>query len=208
MPRYNGRNYSLSYALENIGDYFWRMYQDDLLEYAKDQSREDIFERIHENWDIPMQMSPKGTNIRIEWAVAIYEHGDWEKSTNMLAPNYITSQIGVVDPRRKYPTEYRCDSGVYVRSLSELCIANWLYSNNIAFDYERAVMFGDVTAHCDFYLPKQDVYIEFWGMVNDEKYIQYKQWKELLYAENGYKLVSLYPNDLKNLRDQFFKKLR
>lgn len=210
MPKYNGKNYSLSYALENIGDNFWRMYQDDLFEYAKDQSRKDIFERIHQNWDCPMQMSPNGTNIRIEWAVAIYEHGDWAKSIKMSVPDYkdTTSQICITDPRRKYPTEYRCDNGVYVRSLSELCIANWLYANNIAFDYERAVMFGEVTAHCDFYLPEQDAYIEFWGMVNNEKYIQYKQWKEPLYAQNGYKLVSLYPNDLKNLRDQFFMKLK
>lgn len=210
MSRYNGKNYSLSYALENIGDYFFRMYRDDLLEYAKDQSRKDIFERIHRNWDGPMQMSSNGTDIRIEWAVAIYQHGDWDKSTKISVPNYrdTGSQICITDPRRKYPAEYRCDNGVYVRSLSELCIANWLYANNINFDYERAVIFGEVTAHCDFYLPNQDVYIEFWGMINDEKYIQYKQWKEPLYARYGCKLVSLYPNDLKNLRDQFFMKLK
>ncbi len=209
MPKYNGTNYSLPYALENIGDYFWRIYQDDLLEYAKDQSRKDIFERIHQSWDAPMQMSPNGTNIRIEWAVAIYNHGDWEKSIKTSVPNYKASapQDGFSDPRRKYQAEYRCDNGVYVRSLSELCIANWLYANNIAFDYERAVIFGKASAHCDFYLPKHDVYIEFWGMTNDERYIQYKQWKEPLYAKHGYKLVSLYPNDLKNLRDQFFVKL-
>ena len=210
MPRYNEKNYSLSYALENIGDYFWRMYKDDLFEYAKDQSRKDIFDRIHQTWDGPMQMSPNGTNIRIEWAVAIYKHGDWEKSIKMSVPNYknTASQVCITDPRRKYPAEYRCDNGVYVRSLSELCIANWLYANNIAFDYERVVIFGETTAHCDFYLPEQDTYIEFWGMTNDEKYVQYKQWKEPLYAEFGYKLVSLYPNDLKNLRDQFFMKLK
>ena len=34
MTRYNGKNYSLSYALENIGDYFWRMYKDDLYEHS------------------------------------------------------------------------------------------------------------------------------------------------------------------------------
>ena len=82
MPRYNEKNYSLPYALENIGDYFWRMYKDDLFEYAKDRTRKDIFDRIHQDWNTTMQCSPYGTNIRIEWAIAIYEHGDWGKSIN------------------------------------------------------------------------------------------------------------------------------
>ncbi|MDO5302648.1 MAG: hypothetical protein Q4E84_01950 [Clostridia bacterium] len=210
MSKYNKNNYSLSYALQNIGDTFWRTYQDDLLEYAKDQSRKDIIEHIRHDWTERWHMSPNGTQIRIDWAVAIYNHGDWEKSIRTSVPDYKAStlQESVIDPRREYPAaEYRCDNGGYVRSLSELCIANWLYANNIPFDYERAVMFGKTTAHCDFYLPEQNVYIEFWGMTNDENYIQYEQWKKPLYAKYGYKLVSLYPDDLKNLRDQFFRKL-
>ena len=39
-------------------------------------------------------------------------------------------------------------------------------------------------------------------MSRDPAYMEYKQWKEPLYLQNGYKLVSLYPNDLKNLRDR------
>lgn len=209
MARYNGKNYSLPYALENIGEYFWRIYQDDLFEYAKDQSRKDIFESIHQTWDAQMNMSSKGTDIRIEWAVAIYNHGDWEKSIKIAVPNYkdTSTEDYMIDPRRKYSAEYRCDNGVYVRSISELCIANWLYANNIPFEYERTVMFGEVSAHCDFYLPMHDVYVEYWGMVNDEKYFAYKQWKEPLYIKYGYKLVPLYPNDLKNFRDRFLLKL-
>lgn len=215
MPRYTEKDYSVKNALDNIGSRFWQIYQNALYEYAKDQSRKDIFERIHREWDEPMKMSPYGTNIRIEWAIAIYNHGDWDKtsaapvqtSLPAQASKSITSAKTLVDPRRRYPADYRCDNGMYVRSLSELCIANFLYANKITFDYERMVMFGDITVHCDFYLPTRNVYIEFWGMTEDEKYAKYRQWKEPMYAKYGYNLLSLEPNDLKNLRDQLLLKL-
>ena len=58
-------------------------------------------------------------------------------------------------------------------------------------------------AHCDFYLPDEDVYVEFWGMSGNEDYKKYKEWKRPLYQANGYKLISLIPDDLKNFRDRF-----
>ena len=39
-------------------------------------------------------------------------------------------------------------------------------------------------------------------MYNDPSYAKYKQWKEERYFENNLPLISLYPSDLKNLRDQ------
>ena len=102
-----------------------------------------------------------------------------------------------------------CDNGIYVRSLSELCIANWLYVNRIPFEYERKVYFSasNESAHCDFYLPDYNVYIEFWGLSSDKNYEYYKRWKENNYKRNTISLISLYPNDLKNLRDRITSKL-
>ena len=206
MPRYSEKNYSLHTALMNIGDYFWRLYRDDLKAFALNRSRIDIPQRIHAEWDHTMQLSPVGTDIRIEWALAIYDHGDWERSLTMPVPDYRNQNREQVlaDPRRRYAAEYRCDNGIYVRSLSELCIANWLYANRIPFEYERAIRFNTTgeQAHCDFYLSDAHVYIEFWGMYNDPSYAKYKQWKEVRYLENNLPLISLYPSDLKNLRDQ------
>ena len=51
MPKYVEKDYSVSKALENIGDYFWRLYNVDLLTFAKDRTRTDIPEKIHEVWD-------------------------------------------------------------------------------------------------------------------------------------------------------------
>lgn len=207
MPRYEEEKYSLCYALANIGDYFWRRYQNDLKIYAENRERKDIPQRIHAEWDHEMKLSPNGTDIRIEWALAIYDHGDWEESLTAEVPAYHkqTAEESEIDPRRKYKAEYRCDNGVYVRSISELCIANWLYANRISFEYERAICVQNTgkKVHCDFYLPDKDVYIEFWGMQQDQQYEKYKQWKEKMYLEKGLRLISLYPSDLKNFRDRF-----
>ncbi len=212
MPRYSEQDYTLTYALENIRLGFWQEYHEDLYSYAVDRSRTDILEKIHKEWTLRRGKSRNGTEIRIEWAIAIYEHGDWEKALAALSPNCHLEEVkaGYIDPRKNYPAEYRCDNGVYVRSLSELCIANWFYANKIQFDYERAVLFehADRSVLCDFYLPQENVYIEFWGKPEDEEYAQYMRRKETFYAQSGYKLMSLYPNDLKNFRDQFNSKLR
>ena len=181
MPR-DFENYSISYALENIGDYFWRPYREDLRIFAANRNRTDIVERIHAEWNPASGCKPNGTNIRIEWALAIYDHGDWAESLRTPVPPYKKTGDPIVtaDSRRKYPAEYRCDNGIYVRSLSELCIANWLYANRIPFEYERKVAFqhSGENAHCDFYLPDYDAYIEFWGMSNDQNYEYHKRWKE------------------------------
>lgn len=210
MPR-DFENYSISYALENIGDYFWRLYREDLKFFAENRNRTDIVERIHAEWNAAAKCKPNGTNIRIEWALAIYDHGDWEESLRIPVSPYKRSSNSMVavDARRKHPAEYRCDSGVYVRSLSELCIANWLYANRIPFEYERKVYFpiSRESAHCDFYLPDHGVYIEFWGLSGDKNYEHYKRWKENNYTSNAIPLISLCPSDLKSLRDRLTEKL-
>ena len=210
MPR-DFENYSISYALWNIGDYFWRLYCEDLKFFAENRDRRDIVERIHAEWNSAAKCKPSGTDIRIEWALAIYDHGDWEESLRIPVPPYKRSSNSMVavDARRKHPAEYRCDSGVYVRSLSELCIANWLYANRIPFEYERKVYFpiSRESAHCDFYLPDHGVYIEFWGLSGDKNYEHYKRWKENNYTSNAIPLISLYPSDLKSLRDRLTEKL-
>jgi len=104
MSRYNERNYSVSNALQNIGDYFWRLYREDLKAFAEDRTRQDIPRRIHEEWNPSAGCTPNGTNIRIEWALAIYDHGDWEKALVTKAPAYNKQQnVNVkIDPRLRY----------------------------------------------------------------------------------------------------------
>ena len=212
MPKYQPEDYSLPYALQNIGYSFWKNYQNDLLTLAKNRQRTDIIEKIHSEWNATTNCIPTGTNIRIEWAMAIFDYGDWEKSLSAPVPSYKKGNTysSCIDPRKKYPAEYRCDNGIYVRSLSELCIANWFYANSIGFEYERAVFFpkSKEQAHSDFYLPDYHVHIEFWGMTNDAGYEKYKLWKEANYVANGIPFLSFYHSDLKNFRERFEAELR
>lgn len=210
MPRYREEDYSVERAVENINPSFLEIYREELETYAQDPTRQDIVDYIHSQWDGKYGLMPSGTDIRIEWAIALYQHGDWEKALALREATKHPGRTEFTDPRRKYPAEFRCDNGVYVRSLSELFIAEWLYANRIAFEYEREVYFPscDRYAHCDFYLPEYDVYVEFWGIEKDEAYAAYRQWKEPLYERNKYCLISLQFQDLKAFRDIFVRKLK
>lgn len=76
MRKYSDHLYSPSRAMKSIGSNFWGKYRADLLAYAKDQTRSGIPERIHADWDGFFHW-PCCTDKRIEWAVALFEHGDW-----------------------------------------------------------------------------------------------------------------------------------
>lgn len=210
MPRYKEKDYSLENALQNININFLLLFQEELKTYAQHPECIDIVEKIHREWDEKYGLKSNGTDIRIEWAVAIYNHGDWERALSTKEVYKQQKNTTRIDLRKNYPAEFRCDNGVYVRSLSELFIADWLYANRIAFEYEREIFFQSCQhcAHCDFYLSDYDVYIEFWGMENDEQYMAYKQWKESLYEKNGLNLISLDFQDLKLFRDTFTRKLK
>lgn len=109
-----------------------------------------------------------------------------------------------IDYRNKWPKENLCEDGHYVRSLSEMIIDNWLYNNNIVHAYEKSVFLKsepEAIILSDFYIPNGNVYIEFWGIGNDEKYIKRKQTKIKLYEENQINRIDLYEKDLKRLDD-------
>jgi len=114
------------------------------------------------------------------------------------------------DIRNKWPREIRCDDGHYVRSLSEKNIDDWLYHNNIVHAYEKSVYMDTVPEAIvlsDFYLPEGNVYIEFWGLEEQEQYNQRKEEKIRLYDENEYNRIDLNQNDIKRLDDIMPRKL-
>ena len=75
------------------------------------------------------------------------------------------------DFREKFKAEYQTNDGHYVRSRAELVIANWLFAESIAYAYEKRVPIKE-DIYCDFYIPKGKVYVEFWGLEDDETYIK------------------------------------
>jgi hypothetical protein len=111
---------------------------------------------------------------------------------------YHVNNSAKTDFEDKYPPTYRTEDGHWVRSRAEVIIDDWLYSHNIMHAYERKLPGGNY--RCDFYIPCGNVYIEFWGLV-DEKYLASKATKSEIYRNNTLKLIELFDKDLSRLGD-------
>ena len=116
---------------------------------------------------------------------------------------------GMTDAGRGEKTTF---AGECVKSLEELEIANWLYLNGIAYEYERkydrAVPQDGARIRRaykpDFYLPAYDIWIEHFGVDKEgnppsffsraekAEYLAGMQWKRNLHKANGTVLVESY----------------
>ena len=94
----------------------------------------------------------------------------------------------------------------YVRSRAELVIANWLFAEGIAYAYEKRVPIKE-DIYCDFYIPKGNVYVEFWGLEDDEAYIKRKEQKIELYKKYNLNLIEIDNNTINNIDDYLPKEL-
>lgn len=105
----------------------------------------------------------------------------------------------------KTPLKFRCEDGHYVRSEKEQKIDNWLYHNSYMHAYEPLLLLYTESGELiykipDFYIPSRNLYIEYWGL-NDEEYLKYKNEKEKLYEMNNINYISIYPNDIEYSED-------
>ena len=102
--------------------------------------------------------------------------------------------------------EPRALTGRLLKSYEECEIANWLVANGIPFEYEHPYEVETASADYrqykpDFYLPEQAIYIEHWGVDQNEKpapfmdpvrYRDKMTWARNLHAENRTTLVETY----------------
>lgn len=113
--------------------------------------------------------------------------------------------------REKFEAKHRTQDWHYVRSKAEMIIDNLLYQYGIVHAYERKLPIEE-DVYSDFYIPPgnwrpQGVYIEYWGLENDEKYLDRKKKKISLYKENELSLIELNEWDIQNLDDVLPRKL-
>lgn len=111
----------------------------------------------------------------------------------------------------KTPLKFRCEDGHYVRSEKEQKIDNWLYHNSYLHAYEPILPLytesGELVYKIpDFYIPSRKLYIEYWGL-NDEEYLKYKEEKENLYKLNKIDYISIYPEDIEYSEDALSYKI-
>jgi len=111
------------------------------------------------------------------------------------------------DIRKKYDTlEYRTEDGHYVRSKAELIIDNWLYNKAIVHAYEKKLP-TEENLLSDFYIPQKNIYIEYWGYENEDKYLKRKKVKQKIYKKYDFNLIELNDSDIQNLDDTLPKLL-
>jgi hypothetical protein len=108
--------------------------------------------------------------------------------------------------REKFVAKLRTADGHYVRSRAEMLIDNWLYMSEIVHAYERKLPVEE-DVYCDFYLPVGKVYIEYWGLENDERYAVRKKVKIDIYNKYGFNLIEIDDEDIQNLDDVLPRKL-
>lgn len=73
-----------------------------------------------------------------------------------------------------------------VRSRAEVIIDNALHDYKLAHAYERKLPIEE-ELYSDFFIPTENVYIEFWGMEDDPEYAQRKKAKIEIYKKYDFK---------------------
>ena len=105
--------------------------------------------------------------------------------------------------------EIRSLAGEQVKSFEECEIANFLYLNGVAYEYERTYEHDTATTRKrqyqpDFYLTQDGIYIEHFAInasgrtppfVDHDEYVRSMQWKRELHAENETALVETFSHE-------------
>ena len=93
--------------------------------------------------------------------------------------------------------------GEKVKSVEELTIANFLYLNGIEYEYEKLYPFGEIMYRPDFYLKEYDIYLEHFGVdennnakwltpFNEQKYVEEMKLKRETHKTHHTKLLETY----------------
>ncbi|WP_317171646.1 UvrD-helicase domain-containing protein [Flavobacterium agri] len=107
--------------------------------------------------------------------------------------------------------------GEKVKSVEELTIANFLYLNGIEYEYEKPYPFGDTMYRPDFYLKDYDMYLEHFGVdennrakwltpFNEQKYVEEMVLKRKTHETHNTKLLETY--SYYNRNNVLFDKLK
>ncbi len=95
-----------------------------------------------------------------------------------------------------------------VQSRGERQIADWLHAHGIEYRYDdKFQIIQGFAVRPDFYLPRFDLYIEYWGLDTTDYKIGMLH-KQKLYQQQGKRLFSLYPSDLPHLDAKLAAALR
>ena len=132
------------------------------------------YEAITNAWsdvDVEERIKNPGWDARLEDMIEAWRNADYVKYD-------------------QYPENlcHRTSRGIYVRSKSELSIAEILYRYGIAFRYEAEIEINGVMLHPDFTVMRADgtlMYWEHFGLMNDHEYVRVMKRKLEMYEQAG-----------------------
>ncbi len=95
-----------------------------------------------------------------------------------------------------------------VQSKGERLLADWIHAHGIEYRYDdKFQIIQGFAVRPDFYLPRFDLYLEYWGLDTTDYKIGMLH-KQKLYQQQGKRLISIYPADLPNLDTKLTAALR
>ncbi len=136
----------------------------------------------------------------------MYEH---EKSMDLETIKSKYDKASFVDENKLKNSESQLTlKQEKVKSLQEMEIANFLFLHGINYKYEATYPYQDSESYRrtykpDFYLPDYDIYLEHFGVdennrcrwltpIEEEKYVEDMNWKKSWHKTNGTKLLCTY----------------
>ena len=102
-----------------------------------------------------------------------------------------------IEPEVSQQSYFKTTNGHSVNSSAEAAIDNWLYGASIAHNYGAKLPANEPVA-CGFYLPKEKIYIEYFGRQNEQNK-QAVLNKRRLYKKLALALIEINDSDLKQL---------
>ena len=129
-----------------------------------------------------------------------------EPDEEITTPTKQNVSEGKTNFRTKFPGTHRTKDGHFVRSRGEVIIDDALYFYGVIHAYERKLPVEE-DVYCDFFIPSEGVYIEYWGMESDPKYAERKEKKLEIYKKYDFNLIELDDKDIANLDDNLPRKL-
>lgn len=104
---------------------------------------------------------------------------------------------------------FKAKTGHMVKSRSEMAIANFLFDNNLMFQYNSVATWADSDDfRSSFYLPKLELYIEYFPFDYLKEYQKALKLKVKHYEKKRKKLVYLTSEDEKNIEEALRLKMK
>jgi len=168
-------------------------------------------EKKIDKWFQENTIEERSINHRYEEDVRKYLFNLDERSERDLSEGTISSRLMHIFRRKGISLS---ENAVVTRKGEE---GKWEisdYGNNETYSIEKkgrklkVYKKSRIPMWCDWYLPDYDIYVEYWGMMEDVRYERRREKKEEEYERLKFKLLSVKSEDLNNLDEKLRKKFR